>query len=61
MKENRPFQFIFRVSAEERKAIEFLAEKLNRKQGDAVRVTVMEKVEALQSNGNGSQPKPCED
>lgn len=57
---NRSFQFIFRVSEQEREAIKFLAERLNRSQGDAVRVTVMEKVEALQSNGNGKQP-PCEE
>lgn len=53
-KPDRKITFIFRISEEEREAIRILAQRLNRSQGDAIRVTIMEKVESL----NGKQDSP---
>jgi len=47
-KDKRTTAFYFKVNEEEREKIRILAEKLRRNESDAVRITVIEKVEELE-------------
>jgi len=47
-KDRRSKAFFFKVTPEEREKIRILAEKLRRNESDAVRITVLEKVEELE-------------
>ena len=47
-KKNRWTIFGFRVTQDEREKIRILAEKLRRNESDAVRITIIEKVEQLE-------------